>query len=140
MPSVYPGSSFWPLLSSFLCSPRIHALVLEIEGAGDSFGKDLWIVQLSHPPSFVSRASSGEIIQMRSLGYLATPRQNVPQTRHGTIGQILDRWAVQGHGGGAGSRMVVGGLVLYLFIYLFIVFLPFLGPLSGHMEVPKVGV
>ena len=27
-----------------------------------------------------------------------------------------------------------------LFIYLFIVFLPFLGPLPRHMEVPKLGV
>ena len=33
-----------------------------------------------------------------------------------------------------------GRSVLYLFIYLFIAFLLFLGPLPGHMEVPRIGV
>ena len=30
--------------------------------------------------------------------------------------------------------------IIYLFIYLFIVFLPFLGLLLRHMEVPRLGV
>ena len=30
--------------------------------------------------------------------------------------------------------------VIFIYLFIYVVFLPFLGPLSQHMEVPRLGV